>query len=289
MSMWPNFFIVGVPKAGTTTLHHHLGKIPGIYMSKIKEPNFFSVRTIPKKKPFDPVRDTNSYLELFSQITDEKIVGESSTNYLYDPEAANLIHQKVPNAFILMSLRDPVERAWSHYLMLKSPGLISDSFHEQIKKELNNQVDLDKPHIRLKAGIYFDDVKKYLDLFGENKVKILIFEEWIKNIRNTLNEIIKFLNLSYEIKDDLQEVVRNPYTVPRGKIAQKIIGSSRINKISHMLLSESTKNSVKGVLSKKTPKPKMDNESREILIKYYQNDVKKLEELLQRKLPWTNF
>jgi len=287
--MWPNFFIVGAPKAGTTTLHHYLEQIPGIYMSKIKEPNYFSIKTIPNKKPFYPIRDTASYLDLFNKGKNEKIVGESSTNYLYDPNAANLILQRVPDAYILMSLRDPVERAWSHYLMLKSAGKNPYPFSEQIKKELKQEIDFDKNHIRLDAGMYYNDVKKFLELFGKKQVKIIIFEEWTKNIKNTLNEIIKFLGLNYKLENNIQERISNPYETPRGSISQGIIKIPQIRKISSRMLSQSAIDSLKKILLKKGIKPKMSEDARNELIKFYQEDVSKMEKFLGRKLPWTNF
>ena len=163
MEKWPNFFIVGVPKGGTTSLHEYLNDVPGIFMSKIKEPYFFSPIMIPDKLPFRPVRDKKKYIALFKNAKDEKIIGESSTLYFFDPEAPNLIHKKIPHARILISLRDPIERLFSHYLLTKKEGFAEKTFHEQIQKELRHEVDYTKPHMRLEAGMYSKCVNKYLD------------------------------------------------------------------------------------------------------------------------------
>ena len=288
MELWPNFFIIGAPKAGTTSLYQYLKKIPGIYISQKKEPNYFSVKTIPDKEPFKPIRDTVSYLELFNQVKDEKIIGESSTNYLYDPEAAKLIHQKVPNAYILASLRDPVERAWSHYLMIEQTRSKNYRFGEQVKKELRHEIDFNKPHLRLKAGLYCNDVKKYLELFGKNQVKIIIFEEWIKDVKNTVNEIIRFLGLDYIVNDNLQDIYYR-YVEPRGSISKAIIRNPNIRKIFTSLFSHSNNEVLRRFLVKKNTKPKMNEEDREKLVKFYQDDVRELEKLLGRKLHWSNF
>ncbi len=288
MKRWPNFFIIGAPKAGTTSLYHYLKKIPEIYMSENKEPNYFSLKTIPNKKPFKPIRHTSEYLDLFNQAENQKIVGEASTNYLYDPDAAHLIHQKDPKALILTSLRNPVERAWSHFLMVKNAGWMNNTFHEQITKELKNEIDFDKPHLRLKAGLYSNDVQKYLDIFGENQVKIIIFEEWIKDIKNTVNDIIKFLGLNYTVKVDFQESYKQ-YVAPRGVVAQKIVTNSTVSKLSYRLFSSTTRESLKKILIKKNEKPKMNDGDREKLSKFYRDDVIKLEKILGRKLPWIDF
>ena len=108
--MWPNFFIVGAAKAGTTSLYQYLKQIPGIYMSPVKEPHYFSRRVIPDDHHYRPIRDKEKYLSLFKKVNNEKVVGEASPTYLRDPEAPRLIHQVSPNARILISLRDPIER-----------------------------------------------------------------------------------------------------------------------------------------------------------------------------------
>jgi len=133
---WPNFFLVGTPKAGTTSLYEYLKNIPGIYMSPIKEPNYFSVNTIPENFQTKPIRDKETYLKLFEKVSNEKIIGEASAHYLSDQDAPSLIHQIVPHANILISLRDPVERVFSHYLMLFTTGHAEPSFKLQLKKEL---------------------------------------------------------------------------------------------------------------------------------------------------------
>ena len=131
MEKWPNLFIVGAPKAGTTSLHEYFEKkIPGIFMSDVKEPYYFCKTLIPIDHYITPIRDKKKYLELFEKSKTEKIIGESSVWYLSDPDASSLIYQKVPNAKIIIMLRDPVERAFSHYLMLEGRKKFESlSFH----------------------------------------------------------------------------------------------------------------------------------------------------------------
>ena len=122
MDRWPNFFIVGADKAGSSSLYSYLKEIPEIFMSPIKEPNYFSVKTISQNGLLNTIRDKKKYLALFKNVKDEKIFGEASSSYLADPEAPNLIHQVSPRAKILISLRDPAERIFSHYLMSRRLG-----------------------------------------------------------------------------------------------------------------------------------------------------------------------
>jgi len=283
MEKWPNFFIVGAPKAGTTSLYEYLKDIPGIFMSPVKEPKYFSeVHIVPgfsQKKRLDK----KQYLSLFNRVKDEKIIGEASPGNLMDPKAPFLIHDINPTAYILISLRDPVARLFSSYLMYIRIGNFHLSFHEEIENSMKN-----RPRW-LESGRYYDSVKRYLELFGSKHVKTLIFEEWIKNPTNTVQEILQFLGINYEI-DHFNEEAHNPFSVSRGSVATSIMGSGKIKGLVEKYLSSSTRRILKEkILTNKQEKPKMEKKDRDFLIDFYKDDVKKLANLLGRKLPWRNF
>jgi len=157
MSIWPNFFIVGAPKAGTTSLYEYLKDIPGIYMSPVKEPNFFRTEFTSTNRHIGHVINKEEYLSLFKNVKGKKIIGEASPSYLEDPKSPFLIHEKIPNAFILISLRDPVERLFSAHLMLVRLGLRNLSFHKEILNAINHNKD-NKHQQWLRRGSYFEGV-----------------------------------------------------------------------------------------------------------------------------------
>jgi len=287
LQSWPNFFIVGVPKAGTTSLHEYLSNVSGIYMSTIKEPNYFSVTTMPNKLPYRPIRDKKKYLDLFKGTKDEKIIGESSTLYLFDPEAPKLIRKEIPHARILISLRDPIDRLFSYYLLVKNLGYGEKSFRQQILKELSHEIDFSKPHMRLEAGKYSKCVRRYLDTFGADQVKIIIFEEWIKNPKKVVEEILKFLDIN-EGLDHFFAEDHNPYMVNRWKFVPRFLRNPIVTRMRE-IIPISLKQQIRKLLEKKAKKPKMDESDREFLKKYYKDDVEKLKNILGRNLPWPNF
>jgi len=235
MEIWPNFFIVGAPKAGTTSLYEYFKGIPGIFMSPIKEPNYFSVGIIPNNYHIKPIRDKKKYLELFHNVNDEKIIGESSPGYLQDPKAPYLIHDVIPNAKILISLRDPVERLYSNFLMSKKQGWFKLSFHEEIKKGLNGDYDKRFPFLRLSAGKYSESINRYIEIFNKKQVKIIIFEQWIKNPKKIIDEVLEFLEVKHSL-ENFQKVQHNPFSVSRGTVAQYILRSQSIKKISGIII-----------------------------------------------------
>jgi len=283
MEKWPNFFIVGAPKSGTTTLYDLLKRTDGVFMSKKKEPHFFS-------KSIDPsddrimIRDKKKYLNLFKDVKDEKAIGESSGSYLWDPLAPKLIHQQIPHAKIVMILRDPVQRCYSNYYWRIGSGRISSSFTKAIKKSLEYPDDFFKGVI-INGSWYYEQVKRYIDTFGKNKVKVLIFEEFIKDPRKTVNEVLDFLGVNSEPA----KVINLPHNIlskPRGKVAKSLLESKTVKKIGRKFLSDRTQEIiVRKILGEKTTKAKMSNNDKIFLENLFRKDVQKLQKLLNIKLP----
>ncbi len=289
MEKWPNFFIVGADKAGTSSLYSYLYQIPEVFMSRIKEPNYFSINTIADNHPLKPIRDKKNYLNLFKNVKDEKIIGEASPSYLSDHDAPKLIYQVSPDAKILISLRDPVERVYSHYLMLKRLGSKISTFHNQIEISLNEKKNKKEDRILLENGLYFQHVKRYLSIFRKEQVKIIIFEDFVKDTKNTLKEILNFLNLKNELHDFKPEPY-NKYGEVRGPLSQKILQNMTIRRISEMFISPSKRRILKEkFILKEKIKPELEENDRILLVNYYNEDVKNLKNLLGRELPWKNF
>jgi len=289
---YPNFFIVGAPKAGTTSLYEYLRNVPGIFMSQNKEPNYFNINTRMEGEYYRPIKKKSEYLKLFEQVKDEKIIGEASSGYFYDQDTPKLLHQISPNARILISLRDPVERAFSHYLMKFYKGYSNRNFNEEITDELSNKVDKNNIIVRLEAGFYNQHIKRYLNFFDKNQIKIIIFEEWLKNPKFVLNEIFRFLSISQTI-NNFEEEVHNAFAIkekPRGNISQYILKNKTASKITRKFIPSSRRRFIiKKIFMSRPEKPILEPADRELLIKLYQNDVKKLKKLLGRDLPWFNF
>jgi len=89
---WPNFFIVGAPRCGTSSLYDYLKHTKGIFMSTREEPNYFSVTVNPDLIFLGKITDKKEYLNLFNDVKDEIAIGEASPSYLWDPQAPKLIH-----------------------------------------------------------------------------------------------------------------------------------------------------------------------------------------------------
>jgi hypothetical protein len=195
--IWPNFFIVGSRKCAVTSLYVYLQNIPGLYMSPVKELYYFAPNSDKSKQ-----WNKKEYLGFFKNANGHIAIGEATAIYLWDPDAPKLIHQTIPHARIVMSLRDPVERAYSQYLTAMKYSRRKSSFYDELIRSYKNQekVDGNSP-LYVELGKYYDQVKRYFDIFGREQVKVLIFEEWVQDPVKYVNEVLAFLGVNYKVTE----------------------------------------------------------------------------------------
>jgi len=283
----PDFLIVGAPKAATTTLYHYLTQIPEIYMSPKKSPEYFT-KNYPKSFFTRPIKDRKKYISLFKDVKNEKAVGEASVFYLIDPESPKLIKNEILDARIIMILRDPIQRAFSHYLMFYSAGVEKLTFLDRIEKEKKMlEKGFDPESYCLLPSFYYESVKRYFDIFGRNNVKVFIFEEFIKDPKKIVKELLNFINVDCEIPKFEKETY-NPFSKPRGKLAQILLSDRRIMPITGDIIPDKIRWRIKEkFLIKEDDKPKISEREKSILKEVFKDDVNKLSNLLERELPWS--
>ena len=113
----PNFLIIGAAKAGTTSLYHYLRQHPDVYMSPVKEPAYYASAGAggePRRR--GAIRTRTAYERLFEAATTERARGEASSQYLNDEAAPDRIAADLGDVRLIVSLRNPVDRAYSSYL-----------------------------------------------------------------------------------------------------------------------------------------------------------------------------
>ena len=281
MEIWPNFFIVGAPRAGTTSLYEYLKNCENVFMSPIKETYFFSPNVNMKLILSKPVKNQKDYQKLFHNVKTEKAIGEATPSYLWDPDSAKLIHEKIPNARIIIILRNPINRAFSHYLWLVSLGKENLSFSEAIKKSLSAKPDFSGRIID--GGMYSNQIQRYLDEFGQKQIKIIIFEEFLKNPKLIVEDILKFLDIDSNPPEIFEAF--NSYVEPRGKLAKSMIQNKFLQKLGTSLPQTIASQATK-ILDKKAVKPKMSESNMKMLKNIYSEDVKNLKSILNKDFLW---
>jgi hypothetical protein len=291
--VWPNFFIVGAQKAGTTSLHYYLKNIPGVYMPSMKEASYFApnARQIDS---FDIIRDKEEYLRLFKNAKGYVAAGDTSPIYLWDSDSPGLIHQSVPHARIIIILRDPVERAYSNFLMvMKYSGKKLDFFDELMRDYYTPNKRFDgKSQLYVELGMYYEQVKRYFDEFGRDRVKVIIFEEFIRHPEQSVNEVLAFLGVDYTISKVTEQY--NPYSIPRSPLSRWIFSFFRwlrarnikFYKILALLPDSITESFLEKFLFRRAEKPKIDDKAVKFLKEIYYADAIRLQSFLGRSLPW---
>lgn len=248
----PNFFIVGAAKAGTTSLYNYLINHPEVYLSPIKEPNYFNTElkfhncrediqkkifldkkyfedNILKKKHSACFDDIQDYLQLYRDVTSEKIIGEASTSYLASTQAAKEIYKYNKTAKVVIILRAPVSRTISHYNMDKRSDNTSDDMLQDLKCDFNS----DKKgyfisNMYIDLSLYYDQINSYLKIFPKEQVLILRFENLVSKREVVLGKVCDFLEIDYNKLKLPDNKVHNKTEIPKNKIIRKLIGVKKI-------------------------------------------------------------
>ena len=261
-------------------------------MSPLKELFYFAPSAV-QSNYSDLIRDKREYLRLFENARGYTAVGEATPIYLWDPDAPKLIHQTVPNARIIIILRNPIERAYSNYLMKKKYSGMESSFYDELMRDYKSQEKLyGRSQLYVEFGMYYEQVKRYFDIFGRKQVNVIIFEEFIVHPEQSVNEVLAFLGVNYTVPAISEQY--NPYSVPRSSISLWIFAFFRwlrarnikFYKILTLLPDSIVESLPERLLFKRRQKPKIQPKAVEFLQEIYHDDVLRLESLLDRSLPW---
>ncbi len=338
---WPNLFLAGAVKAGTTSLYHYLKAHPSIYMSPLKEPNFFSRDLHFDKKAFQVteeklrilfsdnsdhskkldehvqdddyfrfgvVRDEETYLRLFEGVTNESVIGEATPTYLFSRQAPKLIAKRIPDAKIIIMLRNPIERAYSHYMMNKRFGLEYLPLKEAIMKNITaiekyreeeRHINVDEPHEKLlqhhpyiEMGLYCSQIKRYWKYFSKERVKIYLFDDLKQAPLNLIQDIYAFLEVDPNfIPSNLSKQYNKATKTPRFSRLMYHFYKSRMGSIFRRLTPRSAKHIARKILYKEKM-PRMTQDEWRFLSSFFQDEIEELSQLLSRDLsewlipPW---
>tara|TARA_B100001146_G_scaffold54167_1_gene47500 strand:- start:3922 stop:4791 length:870 start_codon:yes stop_codon:yes gene_type:complete len=286
----PNFFIVGAPKSGTTNMSYYLMQHPQVFMPENLEPYYFARLDIPQNYKREIISDEKKYLNLFKNAKNCKVVGESSPVYLYCPHSALEIKNRFPNSKLIISLRNPIEIAYSEYFSLKFMGFDQNRSFDELLDSSEEQLTRNEFHIDslLEAGFYSKHIKRFQKIFSKNQIKIIIFEEYVKNTVPTINSILSFLGIKESITFDVTP--KGAYKVPRNFASQKLMNNSTFRKAAKFVIPTVTRQKIgERFLVKESSRPPLKQNQRKRLTQIYQDDVENLSELLGRNLPWKDF
>lgn len=176
---WPTFIVIGPGKSGTSWLYEIFGSHPRVCMSSAKETMFFETE-------FDRGMDWYSKFFRHCDCSDNQhAIGEVSNTYIFDTKVAERIRATFPNMKIMATLRNPIERAFSHYLFERRNGALGDSFDEAIEL---------RPDL-LTRGLYDQHLAAYFDCFPVEQIRVLIYDDMKADIEAYANDIWSFIDV----------------------------------------------------------------------------------------------
>ena len=292
-----NLFCIGCPKSGTTTLFKILCQHSQIHTPKFKEPFFFNNSNYQNGIDWY----ANTY---YDDIKNEKWVLDFTPSYLYSDEALFRINEysKGKDLKFIVMLRNPVERAYSHYLHTLRDGLEDLDFNGAIQAESERLLNYENnllsqlKYSYIYQSLYHKHLSKYFESFGRNNFFVINYDSqlldksefklMISDLQNFLE--IKIENLNIEIKE-------NSASESRFKILQTLVNSNGLHKRLARLLFKSKINrqilinKFRKLNEKKMVKKDLEAEIKKNLYeKYFHADVLKLESLLEKKLNWND-
>lgn len=291
----PNFLHVGAAKTGTTSLYHYLRQHPDVFMSPKKGPEFFvsRFRNGFGKGPGDGskpvVSDFQTYEALFDGAGDARIVGESSVGYLYHhEEAIPLISEYLGEPRILITLRNPVDLAYSCYMHIRRQKRETLSFEQGLEAEEQRfREGWHYQWLYRRVGLFASQVAAYQEHFSH--VKVALSEDLKQDPAQYMEELYAFLGVDAGFRPDTS-VNYNEGGIPRhDMLFRLLIGNTKTRPKSVKLLGRfmnedrllRRREKLKSRMISKEP---MDPSTRRTLLDSYREDIHRLEKLIGRDL-----
>jgi Sulfotransferase family len=232
---WPDFFLAGAPKSGTTALHVALARHPQLYLSRVKEPKYFLTDGPPgtgggpgdEKTWREQVWRTEDYRRLFADAPEGTLRGESTPFYLYDPAAHARIAERVPHAKLVVVLRDPVERAHSNWAHLWSAGLEPEGDFLRACALEQARVDAGWAYFwrYLDLGRYGRQLARLYETFPPERVLVLRYLELRSAPEKTLRRITDFLGVAADVLRDVpaENVTTQASDSPANRMLSRVL------------------------------------------------------------------
>lgn len=291
----PTFLILGFPKCGTTAVASALTHHPDVALSRPKEPHFFDVHYDRGAPWYDRTA--------FAHVTSESAVGEATPSYLFVPWALPRIRSDLPMARFVVVLRNPLERTWSHWWMLRARGLETRPFEEAVTLSLEEQVS-HRPvtesrwrdhtaaqsrgvavhfHTYVDYSLFARHLERAFEILGRDAIHIELLEDIRANENAAMERILGHIGV---------DPARWPGTGIPAQNAALGEGGRRVLDVARRLgvtrlaphLPDVLKTRFKSSLSRLGRGPRMSEEARAFLRPHLSADVDRLMELMGRDL-----
>lgn len=287
--MLPTFVIIGAAKAGTTALYWYLADHPEVFMSPVKETNYFAFGLDEDGRPLYgdpelhrfPIRSFAEYEALFAGSDGAVAVGEASPIYLECPQSAARIREVVPGARIVCFLREPVDRAYSDYLMyLRARGRRLDP-----DRDLTPDAPWARPGSHwMQISRYHEALSRYYERFPREQIDVFLFDDLKTDAAACVRAVFAALGVDPAFTPDLQ-TPHNIGGLPASRTLERILTSRSVRRVVEPWIPRRVSDAVRRVRTKNLKKaPPLPDQLRAELLRHFRDDIGQTATLIGRNL-----
>lgn len=287
---YPDFFVVGTVKAGTTSLYNYLKQHPDVFVPTVKELHHFAKEIDPAKfitgygKSFNEhfafVKSNAEYLSYY-QNEKTKLKGDFAPSNLWSTSAAHEIFQANSKAKIIALVRQPVERAFSHWLMDVKSGWSTKSFVQAFEDDVNaKEKGWGVSRLYKELGLYADALQRYFDVFPHKQIFVIDYNELTSDPALTYKNVLKFLELAPHSLTETKAF--NQSKMPRHAVLDSVYQNKNVRTQIKQLLPTKTISWMKQTLLSTDRVPKLTANDRIQLLPHFNDDIQRLGVLLNR-------
>lgn len=259
----PSFLVIGAAKAATTWVAWQLRARNDVYMPG-PEPHFFS-------REHD--RGADWYAGLFVAAEEDQLIGEKSADYLADPKAPARMARLLPNARLIVQLRNPVERAYSDYCMLFRQGRVGPDIEKEMRASSRFLAD----------GLYARHIARFRDYYPSERIKVLFFEDIVLQPEQVMRDVATYLDLPVRAPAiDLHHPVNDGQAPMLPRTLRQL--PSSVKTLVRPLRGTEPFETLRAIMSRRIVYPALTARMRGRLRDFYGDDVQALSQMLDRDL-----
>ena len=272
MMTFPTFIIAGVKKAATTSMYEYMKQHPQVFMPHIKETKFFlydptNPDHVEAGLNIFPIRSLDEYTALFADANGARAIGEASPGYIDSLQTARRVADLLPRVKLIFSLRNPVERAYSNYLMRVRSGYEKRPVLEAFRQERK----------RLQARSYSVLLEEWYAHFPESQIYLLLFEEFKRNQVAAMQKLYRFVDVDDQFTPDTS-VQHNVGGAAKHQWLQSLIVWARSYRYLRFYIPKGLRSQFsKLARANLAPPPPMPPDVRALLTEVYAEDAKQLQ------------
>lgn len=285
----PTFLVIGTAKGGTTAMYWYLDEHPSVFMSQVKETNYFAYGVDsagqllygdPDVHRF-PIRTLPEYQNLFAGAGGAQAIGEASPLYLECPQAPGRIRSLLPSVQLVCMLRQPVERAYSDYLMyLRRRGRAFNA-----EQELTSAAAWARPDSRwMQVSRYGEQLARYYDAFPREQLLVTLFDDLKRDATEVVQAVYRFVGVDPSFRPDFG----TPHAaggVPANRWLEGLLSSRAVLSAVRPLLPTRAANWVRRVRQRNLRKaPPLPLPLRAELTAHFREDIQRTSDLIGRSL-----